>query len=158
MASEIERKFLDTNDAWRKLVKNKKTLHQGFLTRGADAAVVRVRIEDDKRGWLTVKSAGSGLARDEYEYDIPIKDARMLLKLCGKHVIAKTRHLLPVDELTWEIDEFEGRHEGLIIAEVELPSSDHKLRLPPWVGREVTGKRKFSNVALARPSSSPRHS
>lgn len=152
MPIEIERKFLVSREAWRPLVSKRRTIKQGYLTRGNAPAVVRVRINDEGHSRLTIKSAATGPARGEFEYDIPMDHAAELLKLCGDHTLTKTRHCVPAGELTWEIDVFEGRHAGLVIAEVELSSPDQQLPLPPWLGKEVTDDPSYSNENLARPA------
>jgi adenylate cyclase len=113
---------------------------------------VRVRIEYGRVARITIKSAASGLVRGEFEYEVPMHDAVELLRLCGDHALMKTRHLVPAGDLTWEIDAFEGRHAGLVIAEVELPNANYALPLPDWAGKEVTDDPRFSNEHLARPA------
>jgi adenylate cyclase len=151
VGTEIERKFLVINDDWRSLVTRKKPLQQGYLTREASAAVVRVRIEAGKTATLNVKSSGTGLVRSEFEYEIPMDDAEELLQLCGEYTLEKTRHIVPIGDLTWEIDVFAGRHLGLVIAEIELPAAERLIDLPDWIGQEVTGDRAYSNQELVKP-------
>lgn len=118
---------------------------QGYLSRNPEATV-RVRVRDN-RGFLTVKSKNHGLERGEWEYEIPAADARELLKLCQSPVLNKTRHIVPFEGYTWEVDVF-SNPEIPPMAEVELPSADARPALPPWLGREVTGNPAYYNSNL----------
>lgn len=149
MAIEIERKFLLASDGWRALVRQSQTLRQGYLSTGGSGVTVRVRSIDDIRGFITIKSGGSALARAEFEYEVPIGDARQLLGLSRGAQIEKTRHLLDLPGGDWVVDEFLGRHHGLVIAEVELESPTALLELPSWLGDEVTGNPQYYNSSLA---------
>jgi adenylate cyclase len=149
MAQEIERKFLVTNDSWRGLVQKEHIIRQGYLSSNAKATV-RIRTWDDKRAAITLKGPTKGASRAEYEYDVPMKDARELLDMSRPHVVEKRRYEVPFGGLTWEIDVFEGRHDGLVIAEVELEREDHELDLPDWVGTEVTEDDRYYNASLSR--------
>lgn len=149
MGIEIERKFLAANDGWRQLVQRRQELRQGYLTTGGGGVTVRVRSVDDQRGFITIKSGGSALARAEFEYEIPIADARQLLALSRGTQIDKTRHSLTVPGGDWVVDEFRGRHAGLVIVEVELESPTGPLDLPDWLGDEVTGDPQYYNSSLA---------
>ena len=146
MPLEIERKFLVRDESWR--VPGTGTLYrQGYLSTVPERSV-RVRLIRDK-GSLTVKGASSGAARAEYEYEIPGVEAReMLDNLCERPLIEKTRYCVEFQGLTWEIDEFEGSNAGLVIAEVELEEADQAVSLPGWVGKEVTGDRRYYNASL----------
>lgn len=144
MHKEIERKFLVLTGRLPRPLPPGDRICQGYLS---VLPVVRVRLVTGRKaaGFLTLKGAGLR-ARDEYEYPIPPRDARRLLKLCGGRTLIKTRRRLG----RWELDEFLGRHKGLWLAEYELPSARARLpRLPAWLGREVTGDRRFSNACLA---------
>lgn len=154
MGQEIERKFLVISDAWRDLVTGSALLRQGYLSSNAKATV-RVRSEDDERAVLTLKGRLEGLSRSEYEYDIPIDDAREMLAMAEPHVIHKRRHLVPFGGLTWEVDVFEGRHLGLVVAEVELDEEDQHVILPDWVGAEVSYDDRYANASLSRSASLP---
>jgi adenylate cyclase len=146
MGREIERKFLVTGGGWRKGAK-RSGLSQGYLYAGKDKSV-RVRLEDG-RGTVTIKGPTRGAGRAEYEYAIPSRDARELLRsLCEKPLIIKTRSRVRHAGLVWEIDEFGGDNDGLIVAEVELRRSGQKVALPPWVGREVTNDPRYLNANL----------
>ena len=149
MAIEIERKFLIASDGWRPHVTASQTLRQGYLTTGGSGVTVRVRSIDDAKGYITIKSGGSALARAEFEYEVPITDARQLLGLSRGAQIEKTRHLLELPGGEWVVDEFLGRHKGLFIAEVELTSPTGPLDLPDWLGDEVTGNPQYYNSSLA---------
>lgn len=154
MALEIERKFLVTGDGWKALVESSGLLRQGYLSSNAKATV-RVRSWDDARAVLTLKGRTTGMSRAEYEYDIPMDDAREMLEMARPHVLEKRRHIVPVGGLTWEVDVFEGRHLGLIIAEVELESEDQRVELPDWVGTEVTDDDRYFNASLSRTDGIP---
>ena len=149
MGIEIERKFLVAADGWKDLVKVTQELRQGYLTTGGGGVTVRVRSIDDRVGYITIKSGGSALARAEFEYEIPIADARQLLALSRGAQIEKTRHNLDLPGGDWVVDEFHGRHEGLVMAEVELDSPTATLQLPDWLGDEVTGDPQYYNSSLA---------
>ena len=145
---EIERKFLVSNDRWRKNAGTATHILQGYLARGRKATV-RVRITDGKAATLTVKSRELGPSRSEFEYRISAKDARALLSLCGRSLIEKQRYPVAYGTLAWEIDVFSGANEGLVLAEVELNNVDDPLVLPPWVGKEVTSDPRYRNSSLA---------
>ena len=148
MGIEIERKYLVRGDGWRRLVRASHDLRQGYLS-GTGAVTVRVRTIDDAHGLLTIKGGGSALARSEFEYEVPIADARALLRMSRGSIIEKRRHHLELAPGEWVVDEFAGRHKGLVLAEVELPRPDLPLELPPWAGIEVTSDPHFYNHALA---------
>ena len=149
MAQEIERKFLVEGD-FRPEVSASKHLVQGYLS-SVPERTVRVRIAGDK-GFITVKglSSASGASRFEWEKEIPVSEAEMLLGLCEPGVIDKTRHLVEVGGHTFEVDEFHGDNEGLIMAEVELSAEDEVFVRPAWLGKEVTGDAKYYNSMLMK--------
>ncbi len=149
MPREIERKFLVADEAWRAEADRGRPLRQAYLAE-TDRAVVRVRTDDAQRGVLTIKSANAGLSRAEYEYPIPISDAGGLMDLCQGSVLEKVRFRVPHRGATWEVDEYFGDNEGLVIAEIELRSEDEVVNIPPWVGREVTGDKRYYAASLAR--------
>ena len=149
MGTEIERKFLVRDDSWRALANEGRAIRQGYLSSNAKATV-RVRTWDDAQAAITLKGKSKGASRAEYEYQIPVDDARELLEMSRPNTIEKRRHELEFGGLTWEIDVFEGRHEGLVIAEVELEREDHDLELPDWVGTEVTLDDRYFNASLSR--------
>lgn len=147
---EIERKFLVTSHAFKNQAHSKTHIVQGFLNTDK-ARTVRVRLKGDK-GVLTVKgpSTSDGLSRFEWEKDIDKTDAEALLKLCEKGVIDKIRYEIAVAQHIFEVDEFFGDNEGLIIAEVELNSKDEYFEKPDWLGEEVTGDIKYYNSQISK--------
>jgi len=146
MAQEIERKFMITGEAWRELAKG-TAYRQGYLSTVKERTV-RVRTIDDK-GFLTIKGITVGATRAEYEYEIPAEDANeMLDDLCEQPIIEKKRYKVPLDGFIWEIDEFGGVNEGLIVAEIELESEDQKFNKPDWIGDEVSGDPRYFNSNL----------
>ncbi len=148
MGKEIEKKFLIINDDWKNLAAG-KLYCQGYLN-SEKGRTVRVRTIHD-RGILTIKGASKGATRLEYEFDIPIEDARELLeKLCYKPLIKKTRYKIPFAGFIWEVDEFEGENRGLIFAEIELEYEGQTFQKPSWIGREVTGDGRYYNANLVR--------
>lgn len=155
MAQEIERKFLVAGEGWKPLVASSALLRQGYLSSNAKATV-RVRSKDDCKAVLTLKGAAEGISRAEFEYEIPIEDARELLAMAAPHVLEKRRHFVPFGGLVWEVDVFEGRHAGLVIAEVELDSKDQQVALPDWVDTEVSLDERYFNASLARSESIPK--
>ena len=150
MATEIERKFLVNGDGYKADAYETVHIAQGFLS-SVPERVVRVRIWGD-RGFITIKGItnATGVSRYEWEHEIPVAEARELLLLCEDGVIDKTRHLVRVGELTFEVDEFHGDNEGLTVAEVELPAEDSPHGRPAWLGEEVTGDPRYYNVSLSR--------
>ncbi|SHG86214.1 CYTH domain-containing protein [Winogradskyella jejuensis] len=150
MAVEIERKFLIKSDAFKTEAFNSYHIKQGFLNSHPERTV-RVRIKKNK-GVLTVKgkSSSDGLSRFEWEKDITLDEAESLLKLCEKGIIDKTRHEVTVGSHIFEIDEFYGENEGLIIAEIELKSETETFEKPRWLGEEVTGDIKYYNSNLSK--------
>lgn len=148
MGIEIERKFLVIGDAWRANARG-VFYCQGYLST-AKERTVRVRIAGNS-GFLTIKGESTGAARAEYEYEVPVADAREMLEhLCEKPLIEKTRYTVEFAGRTWEIDEFAGSNEGLIVAEIELSGEHVRVELPSWVGREVTGDPRYYNSSLVR--------
>ncbi|MEJ8570949.1 CYTH domain-containing protein [Microbaculum marinum] len=153
MAKEIERKFLVAGDGWRRGGHSSMRLRQAYLA-STDAAAIRVRIVDDRDAFLTIKSAGKGMSRDEFEYSIPVADAEAMLALRVGEMIEKIRHAIPCADGDLTVDEFGGGNEGLVIAEIELPDEACDPALPDWIGAEVTDDRRFYNASLsARPFS-----
>ena len=150
MATEIERKFLVKDMSFKALATSVVELAQGFLSTDADATV-RVRTSGDS-AWITVKSRNRGAVRGEWEYAVPVADAReMLDRCCGDRKIVKTRYIVDAGEgLNWEIDVFHGRHEGLVVAEIELPAADTPFARPEFIGREVTGDPAYYNSVLCK--------
>ncbi len=147
MAQEIERKFLVRGDGWRH--GEGERYRQGYLC-SEPGRTVRVRVAG-ARGYLTVKGRTEGIARDEFEYPIPLDDAEAMLdRLCVPPLIDKTRHRVEHAGHSWEVDEFHGENEGLVLAEVELATADERPPLPAWVGEEVSQDPRYFNANLAR--------
>ncbi len=146
MGREIERKFLVTSDAWRAGAAGLE-IRQGYLSLDPERTV-RVRLAGTD-AWLTVKGITRGATRDEFEYEIPAADAAAMLDgLCTAHV-EKTRYPVRFGGQTWEVDEFHGANEGLIVAEIELDLEGSTVKLPPWIGAEVTDDPRYYNASLA---------
>ena len=153
MGLEIERKFLIQSDAWRTDRLGNPVAgilyRQGYILASPDRTV-RVRIAGDK-AFMTIKGGAIGMGRAEYEYAIPVTDAaEMLDTLCDRPLIEKVRHRIAIDDLVWEVDEFSGDNQGLIMAEVELPDANHPVRIPNWIGQEVTGDPRYFNAYLVK--------
>jgi adenylate cyclase len=146
---EIERKFLVRSDDWRPSAGQGQLIRQGYLS-SEGKATVRVRSFDDEHAVITLKGKLRGITRPEFEYPIPIEDARELLAIAQPQVLEKRRYDVPYGGLTWEVDVFEGRHLGLIIAEIELAGADQEIDLPSWVGEEVSHDDRYYNASLAR--------
>ena len=153
MPIEIERKFLLANDGWRAGIERSEPIAQGYLVGaqalrdGAARASVRARLAGDQ-AWLNIKAATPGIARTEFDYPIPLDDARTLLAGLCDGVLEKTRHHVRVDGALFEVDEFEGDNRGLVVAEIELPAVDAPFPRPPWLGREVSTLTRYYNVNL----------
>ncbi|GAB4368496.1 MAG: CYTH domain-containing protein [Elainellaceae cyanobacterium] len=148
MAVEIERKFLVIGEDWRALGEG-VVYRQGYLKSG-ETLTVRVRVAGDA-GYITIKGASQGIARAEYEYGIPLTDANeMLDTLCERPLIEKKRYRIWYEDLLWEVDEFMGANQGLIMAEVELTDANQALHIPNWIGKEVSDDRRYFNVNLAK--------
>lgn len=148
MAKEIERKFLVTNTSFIKLAKSAYHIRQTYLSTNPDSTV-RLRTAGHE-AYLTIKGRNKGAIRDEWEFAIPVDEAvDMADKLSGGFSIDKTRYVVDIDGWKWEIDMFHGRHEGLIVAEIEMPSADSNPPLPDFIGREVTGDVRYYNSMLS---------
>jgi adenylate cyclase len=152
MGKEIERKFKVQSREYKNMADG-IYIHQGFLSTEKER-VVRIRIKGNQ-GFLTIKGITKGATRMEYEYGIPVEDAKTLLaKLCLKPTIEKYRYHINFQGFLWEVDEFMGENEGLIIAEIELEDEDQQFETPPWVGEEVTyDPRYFNSNLIANPFS-----
>ena len=146
MAIEIERKFLVTSSEWREA--EPKYYCQGYLNRDLHR-MLRVRVAGHQ-GSLTIKGISKGAMRTEFEYSIPLEDAKALLAMTDGSNIEKYRREIEYGGLTWDVDEFLGDNEGLVVAEVELTSEDQLIELPPWVGDEVTDDARYFNANLSR--------
>jgi adenylate cyclase len=160
MGTEIERKYLVKKSVWRS---HKELLEyqspdlgvkycQGYIPT-SNGATVRIRIIGEQ-GYLTIKSKTVGYTRAEFEYPIPVNDAQeMLNNLCLKPLIEKIRYKIQIDNLIWEVDEFLGENQGLIIAEIELENEDQSLDLPNWIEREVNEQKYFNAYLVKHPYS-----
>ena len=144
MPAEIERKFLVNGNGWRQ--GQGTSICQGYLNPDKERTV-RVRLAGEK-AFLTVKGMNIGATRAEYEYPIPVSHAEELLKICDGPVLEKNRYAVDHNGLIWEVDEFLGENEGLIVAEVELKSEDQSFDRPEWVGQEVTDDPRYFNSNL----------
>ena len=142
---EIERKYLVVNEQYKAGVPTR--ILQGYIC-SEENRVVRIRVKGEK-AYITIKNATIGFARNEYEYEIPVADAEaMLHNTCQQPIIDKTRYVLEHKGFTWEVDEFHGDNEGLVVAEIELESKDEEFELPDFVGEEVTGDARYYNACL----------
>jgi adenylate cyclase len=148
MGVEIERKFLLAGDAWRTLGEP-VLLRQGYLSSSPERTV-RVRVEGEQ-GSMTIKGKSVGATRGEWEYPIPLLDANELLeRLCEQPIIEKVRRRIAIGQHTWEVDEFLGANQGLVVAEIELDAEDQQFDKPDWIGAEVTDDRRYFNSSLIR--------
>lgn len=150
MAQEIERKFLVKGTSYREEAFAKSRIVQGYIC-SARGRTVRVRIRDTK-GYLTIKgpSDAAGLSRYEWEKEIPLAEAQELMKLCEPGVVDKTRYLVQSGKHVFEVDEFYGDNEGLVMAEVELEAEDEAFVAPAFIGQEVTGDVRYYNSFLTK--------
>ena len=149
MAQEIERKFLVAGDI-KPFAKQAIRITQGYLS-SVPERTVRVRVKGEK-GFITIKGIGSasGASRFEWEKEIPVAEVQDLLQICEPGVIDKTRYLVEAGDHTYEVDEFYGDNEGLVVAEVELAAEDEAFEKPEWLGEEVTGDVKYYNSMLMK--------
>ena len=148
MGIEIERKFLVNKEKWNTVIKEKKSFYrQGYIVSDPEKTI-RVRLTDTT-GYLTIKGLTVGASRPEFEYPVPKEDAVQLLDNFCKSEISKVRHFITHDNKLWEIDEFEGDNEGLIVAEIELSSEDETFSMPDWIDQEVTSDKRYSNSNLS---------
>jgi len=159
MGKEIERKFLVRSNVYQALAEG-TYYHQGYIPT-LNGMTVRVRIAGTK-GFVTFKDRAVGFSRHEFEYEVPVDEAKQMLQLmCSQPQIEKYRYVIPaapgrlpdgtpVEGLHWEVDRFLGDNEGLVIAEIEVPSEDTQFDLPSWVGEEVTGDKRYYNSHLCR--------
>lgn len=147
MAIEIERKFLVIRHKLPAL-QNGTLIQQAYIPT-TNNTTVRIRLAGEQ-ALLTIKTRAINLTRLEYEYSIPVADAREILdEVCSAHLVEKQRYLVQHAGLTWEVDVFQGSNDGLIVAEVELEQEDQRVDLPPWAGEEVSHDLKYNNRSLA---------
>ncbi len=148
MGKEIERKFLVKGEKWKTAAKG-TVYRQGYLS-SVKERVVRVRTIENK-GFLTIKGITKGVSRSEFEYEISVEDADIMLdEICEKPIIEKKRYKIAVGALVFEVDEFFGENEGLVVAEVELVDEKQKIDLPEWIGTEVSGDSRYFNSNLIK--------
>lgn len=147
MAVEIEHKYLVIDDSYKNLAFQKLEITQGYLNR-CPQRIVRVRTVNDK-GYITIKGKTIKDSRPEFEYEIPFNDALEILKLAEPGIVVKTRYLIRFDGLVWEVDEFHDRLNGVVVAEVELPYSDHTYAKPDFIGADITGDPRYFNSVLS---------
>ena len=146
---ETERKFLVTNRDYKKQYSSKEKITQAYLSKDPKRSV-RIRL-NNRKGWITIKgeSDKKGLSRMEWESEIPLKTAKKLLKICLPNLIKKIRYKIQLNNnITIEVDEFLGHNKGLVLAEIELISKDQSFEKPDWLGKEVTGIKKFYNSIM----------
>jgi adenylate cyclase len=147
MGVEIERKFLVNHTLWQQAEKSEAVPYrQGYLL-NSEQKTVRVRVAGSK-GYITIKGPTEGFSRKEYEYEIPVAEATELLANFAENCIEKRRTRFPFAGKVWEVDEFGGANQGLIVAEIELHSEDEELQLPEWITEEVTGDKRYYNASL----------
>lgn len=146
---EIERKFLVADDRFLSESVGSYNISQGYFP--VEGLTIRIRLRDEE-AFLTIKtpSLDGGLSREEYEYPIPYADGLALLERCSYGRLEKRRYLVPYKGYTWEVDVFEGKLSGLLLAEVELEDFSEQPPLPPWLGEEVTGRGEYTNSFLSK--------
>tara|TARA_B100000214_G_C23611552_1_gene465323 strand:+ start:20 stop:520 length:501 start_codon:yes stop_codon:yes gene_type:complete len=149
MGIEIERRFLVNNEDWRSQVILSEKFNQAYLNSNLNEWATRIRIIDNKKAFLTLKSSLNGLVNNEYEYLIPIKDAIELIEM-STHKIMKTRYQLKINNKNWVVDLFDGSNSSLKIAEIELDYESEDIQVPSWCGQEITGIKSLSNASLAK--------
>lgn len=153
MATEIEHKYLVTDGRFVDRAEQVIHIRQGYLSHTKEATV-RVRVTDN-HAYITIKGHGNGLSRPEFEYEIPLADGEQLLNMSQSHIVVKDRHIVADHGNRWEVDVYHGVLEGLMTAELEVPSEDYAYPLPDFVGRDVTGDSRYSNASLSRLDSLP---
>ena len=147
MALEIERKFLVINDDYRLMASKSVNIKQGYLSTRKESTV-RIRVKNN-RAYITIKGINTGATRCEWEYSIPYDDAIEMMALSQGVVIDKIRYIVEYEGFIWEIDEFKGAHDGLVVAEIELKDENETFPIPPFIGEEVTGNVAYYNSTLA---------
>lgn len=147
MALEIERKFLVSAEKLSEIhLTDGEKISQGYLSTDIEKTV-RVRIKKN-RGFLCIKTKNVGIVRNEFEYEIPVNDAEELLKLCEPNILSKIRYKIEFENHVWEVDIYEGKLAGLVLAEVEINSADEFVKIPDWTYKEVSDDPRFYNVRL----------
>ena len=148
MAKEIERKYLVRDNSYKSKAHSSYRIIQGYLSTDKEATI-RIRI-CDYRAFITIKGLNNGIIRNEWEYEIPMEDAKEMIKICKGVVIDKTRYNVDYCGFAWEIDEFHGVHSGLVLAEIEIETENDVYPLPQFVGEEVSGNAKYYNSVLSK--------
>lgn len=149
MGIEIERKFLVNHEIWNELEKPEGEFYrQGYLLTDP-TKTIRVR-QTSEKGFLTIKGISVGATRAEFEYEIPHEEAKELLDQFSVSELSKIRYKILFENKLWEVDEFLGENEGLMVAEIELESEDETFSIPKWIGKEVTGEKKYYNSNLTQ--------
>ena len=148
MGIEIERRFLVANEDWKSEIILSEDFNQAYLNSKVDKWSTRVRLIDNKKAYITLKSSLNGLKNYEFEYSIPIKDAIELIKF-SKYKITKTRYQIKINKKDWVVDVFDGSNSSLKIAEIELNFESEEIKVPSWCGQEITGIKSLSNASLA---------
>ena len=149
MGIEIERRFLVENEDWKSQIILSEDFSQAYLNSNADEWSTRVRIINNKKSYITLKSSLNGLINYEFEYSIPLQDGIELIKL-SKYKITKIRYQLKINKKNWVVDVFEESNSCLKIAEIELNSESEEIQVPSWCGKEITGIKSLSNASLAK--------
>ena len=149
MGLEIERRFLVENEDWKPEVILSEDFSQAYLSSSSDEWTTRIRVINNKKAYITLKSSLNGLVNNEFEYSIPMEDAIELIKL-SKYKIFKTRYQLKTNNKNWLVDLFHGSNSSLKIAEIELNSESEEIEVPSWCGQEVTGMKSLSNASLSK--------
>ena len=146
---EIERKYLVKNGSWKENIVQSEPIIQGYLASASGNGItVRIRVTG-QHGYMTFKGPRVGISRTEYEYQVPINDAKSILLESQAPTIKKVRHIVIHDGDKWEIDVFKGNNKGLTVAEIELESEDQSFKTPAWIKREITGQPEYRNSRLA---------
>jgi adenylate cyclase len=149
MPTEIERKFLVIDDAWRAVASRRELYRQGYLA-NTRLCSIRVRL-GDRGAWLGLKGNARGAVRAEYEYQVPLAEAGEILdRFCVDGLVEKYRHWVPFAGHEWEVDEFLGANAGLVVAELELEHEDESFERPHWLGMEITADVRYYNSSLAQ--------
>jgi adenylate cyclase len=149
LADEIERKFLVVGDEWRESVESSKEIEQGYIS-DHDGITLRVRIAGEQ-AWLTLKGPSKGIRRAEFEYLVPLEDGRqMLSELAGSGGISKIRYRVRCGAHVWDLDEFRGANQGLVMAEIELRDENESFEMPIWAGEEVSADPRYYNASLVK--------
>ena len=149
MALEIERRFIVKGEGWKEFIKSSEEIEQGYLNIMDENWAVRIRIINKKKSFLTLKSETKGIARHEFEYQIPLDDANFLYSK-SSFTIKKTRFNVNINNVSWVVDCFKGKNSPLILAELELESIYSKCEIPDWCLQEITSKKEWNNASLAK--------